>query len=88
MATDVPSSFVSHPPRRVQGRTLDFAATSAAQVLDWYLALAALIPQSTEPLIDEPTLRQKMETMGLGSNAQLAMVATPRATRKGRASVG
>ena len=47
-----------------------------------YLALAALIPQSTEPLIDEPTLRQKMETMGLGSNAQLAMVATPRATRK------
>ena len=38
---------------------------TAAQLLDWYLALASLLPQSTEPLLDEPTLRQHMETMGL-----------------------
>lgn len=44
-------------------RTLDFAATSASQLLDWYLALASLVPQSTEPLLPEEELRRKMETM-------------------------
>jgi len=53
-------------------RTLDFAATSAASLLDWYLALAALIPQSTEPLLDEPTLRQRMESQGVNSSAAAA----------------
>ena len=74
----------------IQGRTLDFAATSAAQLLDWYLALASLLPQSTEALLDEPTLRQRMEVMGLGTNAQpqVAKAAAPRSSRKGRGSVG
>jgi hypothetical protein len=48
-------------------RTLDFAATNVEQLLDWYLALAALIPHSTEPLHDEPTLRKRLEQMGFGS---------------------
>jgi len=48
-------------------RTLDFAATSAAQLLDWYLALAALLQHSTEPLLDEAALRQRMEALGLGA---------------------
>ena len=34
-------------------RTLDFAATNAQALLDWYLGLAQLIPHSTEPLLDE-----------------------------------
>jgi len=56
-----------------KGRTLDFAATSAAQLLDWYLALASLLArQSAEPLLDEPSLRQRMESMGLGSTDKLA----------------
>ena len=50
-------------------RTLDFAATTAEQILDWYLALASLIPQSTEPLLDEQALRQRMEVSGLGAEA-------------------
>ena len=37
-------------------RTLDFAATNAQALLDWYLGLAQLIPHSTEPLLDETTL--------------------------------
>ena len=49
-------------------RTLDFAATNVEQLLDWYLALASLIPQSSEPLLDEDELRQRMEQMGLGSS--------------------
>ena len=53
-------------------RTLDFAATSAGSLLDWYLALAALIPHSTEPLLDEQTLRQRMEAMGLGGDKAAA----------------
>ena len=44
-------------------RTLDFAATNAEQLLDWYLALAALIPHSSEPLLDEEQLRQRIESM-------------------------
>ena len=52
-------------------RTLDFAATSVEGVLDWYLALATLVPQSTEPLLDEPALRERLATMGLApSTAQ------------------
>ena len=31
------------------------------------MALATLIPQSTEPLLDEAALRQRMEALGLGS---------------------
>ena len=38
-------------------RSLDFAADSPAVLLDWYLALAALIPQSSEPVLDEQALR-------------------------------
>ena len=49
-------------------RTLDFAATTAAALLDWYLALASLIPQSQEVLLDEQTLRQRMEAMGLSTS--------------------
>ena len=44
-------------------RTLDFAATSVEGVLDWYLALAELIPHSSEPLHDEKALRARMEQM-------------------------
>ena len=52
-----------------KGRTVDFAATSAAQLLDWYLALAYLLPHSTEALLEEPTLRTNMGNMGLGRDA-------------------
>ena len=48
-------------------RTLDFAATNVEQVLDWYLALASLLPQSTEPLLSEDELTKKLGSMGLGS---------------------
>ena len=44
-------------------RTLDFAATNAQALLDWYLGLAQLIPHSTEPLLDEPTLRSRIGRM-------------------------
>ena len=44
-------------------RTLDFAATNAQALLDWYLGLAQLIPHSTEPLLDEPTLRGRIGRM-------------------------
>eukprot|EP00316_Scyphosphaera_apsteinii_P019756 CAMPEP_0119336942 /NCGR_PEP_ID=MMETSP1333-20130426/92941_1 /TAXON_ID=418940 /ORGANISM="Scyphosphaera apsteinii, Strain RCC1455" /LENGTH=651 /DNA_ID=CAMNT_0007347879 /DNA_START=172 /DNA_END=2127 /DNA_ORIENTATION=- len=46
-----------------KGRTLDFAATNAELLLDWYLALAQLIPKSTEPLLDETELRTRIEGM-------------------------
>ena len=65
-----------------QQRTLDFAATTAAQLLDWYLALASLLPQSTEPLLDEPTLRQHMETMGLGAAEDAAASQQKKASHK------
>ena len=48
-------------------RTLDFAATNVEQVFDWYLALAHLMPQITEPLLGEDELRTKLGMMGLGS---------------------
>ena len=47
-------------------RTLDFAATSVESVLDWYLALAELIPHSSEPLLDEKGLRARMASMAGG----------------------
>ena len=31
--------------------------------LDWYLALAALVPRSSEPLMDEDELRARIEGM-------------------------
>jgi len=46
-----------------KGRTLDFAATNAEALLDWYLALAGLIPNSSEPLLDEAALRTRIEGM-------------------------
>ena len=46
-----------------KGRTLDFAATNVQLLLDWYLALAHLIPQSVEPLLGEPELRLRIESM-------------------------
>ena len=48
-------------------RTLDFAATNVEQLLDWYLALATLVPQSSEPLLSEPELRKRLEQLGFGS---------------------
>ena len=44
-------------------RTLDFAATSLEQLLDWYLAIASVVPQSTEPLLNESELRARIEQM-------------------------
>jgi len=44
-------------------RTLDFAATNGPILLDWYLALAALIPKSTETLLDEAALRERICSM-------------------------
>ena len=41
-------------------RTLDFAADDPGTLLDWYLALAEFVPQSTEPLLDEQALRRAM----------------------------
>jgi len=46
-----------------KGRTLDFAATNAEALFDWYLSLAQLLPRSTEPLLDEASLRSRMESM-------------------------
>ena len=44
-------------------RSLDFAATSAQARVDWYLALAALVPRSSEPLMEEDELRARIEGM-------------------------
>lgn len=44
-------------------RTLDFAATNGPILLDWYLALAAIIPKSTEKLLDEAELRERICSM-------------------------
>jgi hypothetical protein len=44
-------------------RTLDLAAESPSSLLDWYLALASLMPHSTEALLDEDGLRARMERM-------------------------
>ena len=43
--------------------TLDFAATNADSLLDWYLALASRLTTSTEALLDEPALRARIEGM-------------------------
>ena len=43
--------------------TLDFAATNADSLLDWYLALASKIPHSTEQLLGEAELRKRIEGM-------------------------
>lgn len=45
-------------------RTLDLAADSAGSLLDWYLALASLMPNgSTEPLMSEDELRARILQM-------------------------
>jgi hypothetical protein len=49
--------------RCLDPRTLDLAADSAEALLDWYLAIASLMPHSTEPLLDEPGLRARIEQM-------------------------
>jgi len=49
-------------------RTLDFAATNAEQLLDWYLAIAGLLPSSTEPLLDETALRKRIEKMAAAAS--------------------
>jgi len=46
-----------------KSRTLDFAATNVQSLLDWYLALSHLVPNSTEPLLGEPELRKRIEDM-------------------------
>ena len=53
--------------------------TNVEQVFDWYLGLARLLPQSSEPLLTEEELRTKLGVMGLGS-ASMAHYAglTPR----------
>ena len=43
--------------------TLDFAATNADSLLDWYLALASKVRHSTEALLDEAALRARIEGM-------------------------
>jgi hypothetical protein len=49
-------------------RTLDFAATNLEQLMDWYLALAALVPTTIDPpALDEVGLRERLQSMGLGS---------------------
>jgi hypothetical protein len=47
-------------------RTIDFAADRPDVLMDWYLALASLIPQSKEPLLDESALRTRIEGMMAG----------------------
>jgi len=44
-------------------RTLDLACETVANLFDWYLAVASLLPHSTEPLMDEAALRQRIEQM-------------------------
>ena len=46
-----------------KSRTLDFAATNVQSLLDWYLALSHLVPNSSEPLLGEPELRKRIEGM-------------------------
>ena len=58
-----------HSSPRAQERTIDFAATNAEQLIDWYLALASLIPSSTEPLLSEQELRARIEELGLGTGS-------------------
>jgi len=45
-------------------RTLDLACETVEDLFNWYLALASLVPHSTEPLMDEAALRQRIEHMG------------------------
>ena len=47
-------------------RPLDFAATNLEQLLDWYLALASLLPRSEEPLLDERGLRARIDAQIAG----------------------
>ena len=44
-------------------RTLDFAADRPDVLLDWYLAIAYLMPHSQEKLLDEAGLRARVERM-------------------------
>ena len=41
-------------------RTLDLACETVSDLFDWYLALASLLPQSTEPQMSEATLILKI----------------------------
>ena len=43
-------------------RTLDFAAANVGLLLDWYLALGALLPHSTEQILDEEQLRARISS--------------------------
>lgn len=43
-------------------RTLDFAAATVGLLLDWYLALGALLPHSTEQILDEEQLRARISS--------------------------
>ena len=43
-----------------QDRTLDFAAKDAEQLIDWYLALASMLPSSSEQLLNEEQLRARI----------------------------
>ena len=44
-------------------RTVDLAAPSIEALLDWYLALASLLPKSVEPLMNEPQLLARINAM-------------------------
>jgi hypothetical protein len=44
-------------------RTVDLAAPEMEALLDWYLVLASLLPNSVEPLMSEGRLRARIETM-------------------------
>ena len=46
-----------------KSRTLDFAAPDADTLFTWYLALAALVPHSSEPLMDEEQLKERIAGM-------------------------
>ena len=39
------------------------AAEAIDVLLDWYLAIASLMPHSVEPLLNEPALRVRVEQM-------------------------
>ena len=59
----------AHDPRlcfsiAMKERLFDFAADTTDVVVDWYLALSALMPHSSEPLLGEDELRARIEQMG------------------------
>ena len=59
-----------------KSRTLDLAADRHDVLLDWYLALASLIPNRDEllhkkELLDETALRRRIEFMMTGDRAEV-----------------